>query len=126
MRTDLDRMTPRALIVGLEAERLSLAAALQRDGFAVSIVSTGEDAVAAIKRRRFDAAILDEDLPGIAYGRIAHTSFSGAALRSCPSMLALSELAGVTWRDSGSPRRVQGTGAATSSLRERGPASRAS
>lgn len=72
MRTDLDRMTPRALIVGLDAERLSLAAALERDGFAVSIVSTGEDAVAAIERRR------------------------------------------------------QGTGAATSSLRERGPASRAS
>lgn len=43
----------------------AVAAALEGAGFAATVVSSGEDAISVLKRRRFDAAILDHDLPAV-------------------------------------------------------------
>jgi len=49
---------------------------LEQKGFAVTPVVSGEDALAALTRSRFDAVLLDENMPGL--GGLATLDAKGA------------------------------------------------
>jgi CheY-like chemotaxis protein len=58
--------TPRVLIVDRDADvRVALRAALEREGFVTTVEETGEETIWAVERERYDAAVLDQDLPDI-------------------------------------------------------------
>lgn len=71
-RVPMENATPsgaeprRVLVVdGDPGMRVLLGETLEREGFAVTVAETGEAVIAAVERTRFDAVVLDKELPDI-------------------------------------------------------------
>lgn len=92
----MDRLTPRLLIVDDDdAVRATLVEMLQRDEYYVTGVEDGPSAVAAVRSARFDAALLDIDLPGLD-GFDVLTSIRE---QFSPAMLPIIMVTGMSGRD---------------------------
>ena len=61
----LDRRPPILVVDDDPDMRSLLQEALEREGFAVSTEATGSAVIAAVERARFDAVVLDKELPGL-------------------------------------------------------------
>lgn len=83
--------------------RMSANRMLERRGHVVVTAGTSEDALAAVSTRRFDAAIVDLDLPGVADGKLVPllTEAAGPDLPIVASTVAADPAAHDAARDSG-------------------------